>query len=87
MKFSLLYSNNEQIFPSINFRSGFNVIYAQVKDPFLKERDSHNLGKTFLIQVLDFTLLGNVSATHPFRKHKDIFGDFIFFLEIEILLI
>ena len=83
MKLASIYSNKEDIFPTIYFREGFNVIFAQVKDPLIKERDSHNLGKTFLIQVLDFALLADIDKTHPFREHPDIFGDFTFYLEIE----
>lgn len=83
MKFASIYSNKEDIFPRILFREGFNVIFAQVKDPKIKEKDSHNLGKTFLIQVLDFALLGETDKNHPFKKHKDIFGDFVFYLELE----
>ncbi len=83
MKFASIYSNQEDIFPTIIFDRGFNVIFAQVKDPNVKENDSHNLGKTFLIQVLDFVLLGDIDKSHPFKEHLDIFGDFIFYLELE----
>jgi uncharacterized protein YydD (DUF2326 family) len=83
VKFSSLYSNKDDIFPRIQFRKGFNVIFAQVKDPQLKDRDSHNLGKTFLITVLDFALLGSIEPDHAFRQHKEIFDDFVFYLEIE----
>lgn len=83
MKFSSIYSNKAEIFPKILFNKGFNVIFAQVKDPSLKDKDSHNLGKSFFIQVLDFALLGDLDKTHPFREHPDIFSDFIFYLEIE----
>jgi len=83
VKFVSIYSNQEGVFPKITFKEEFNVIFAQVKDPKAKDRDSHNLGKTFLIQVLDFALLGDLSKNHPFKVHVDIFGDFIFYLEIE----
>lgn len=83
MKLASIYSNKEEIFPAIYFHEGFNVIFAQVKDPLIKEQDSHNLGKTFLIQVLDFALLADIDKKHPFREHSDIFGDFTFYLEIE----
>jgi len=83
VKFSSIYSNKAEILPKILFNKGFNVIFAQVKDPSLKDKDSHNLGKSFFIQVLDFALLGDLDKTHAFRVHPDIFNDFIFFLEIE----
>lgn len=83
MKFSSIYSNKAEIFPKILFNKGFNVIFAKVKDPSLKDKDSHNLGKSFFIQVLDFALLGDLEKTHAFKVHPDIFNDFIFYLEIE----
>jgi uncharacterized protein YydD (DUF2326 family) len=83
VKFSSIYSNKAEIFPKILFNKGFNVIFAQVKDPSLKDKDSHNLGKSFFIQILDFALLGDLDKTHAFKEHPDIFNDFIFYLEIE----
>ena len=83
MKFASIYSNIEEIFPKIYFKTGLNVIFAQVKDPKIMDRDSHNLGKTFLIQVIDFALLGDIDKMHPFKVHPDIFADLIFFIEIE----
>jgi uncharacterized protein YydD (DUF2326 family) len=85
MKLSLLYSNQESLFPIITFRQGLNVIFARVKDPTLKDRDSHNLGKTFLTNVIDFCLLAqnDKDKEHPFINRQDLFGEFTFFLEIE----
>lgn len=83
MKLRALYTNRPELFPRIEFKDGLNVVFARVRDFSLAKLDSHNLGKTFLIRVLDFALLGGIDKYHPFRVHKDIFGDFIFFLEIE----
>ena len=80
MKLSSIYSNKEEIFPKISFREGFNVIYAQVKDPNSTDQNSHNLGKTFFIQVLDFVLLGSIDKTHPFREHPEYLWRFYFLL-------
>lgn len=44
-------------------------------------KDSHNVGKTFLIRVIDFLLMSGVDKDHPFRQHADRFGDFVFFGE------
>jgi uncharacterized protein YydD (DUF2326 family) len=59
------------------------VVFAKSYNPEFLKRDSHNLGKTFLIEVIDFCLLGTVDKTHPFRVHEERFEDFTFFLEIE----
>lgn len=83
MKLASLYSNTEQTFPKIVFRDGFNVVFAKVKDPTIKDKDSHNLGKTFLITVIDFALLADIDKEHPFKKYNDIFAEFVFFLELK----
>ena len=83
MKLRAIYANNREHFPRIDFNDGLNVVFARVKDFSLASRDSHNLGKTFLIRVLDFSLLSGVDKRHPYRVHEDVFGDFIFFLEVE----
>jgi len=83
MKFASIYSNKEEVFPKILFNQGFNVVFAQVKDPKVKDNDSHNLGKSFFIQVLDFVLLGEIDKEHAFKKHPDIFSDLTFYLELE----
>lgn len=83
MKLRAIYTNNPERFPRIEFNDGLNVVFARVKDFSLANRDSHNLGKTFLIRVLDFTLLSGIDKKHPFRVRRDAFGDFVFFLEVE----
>lgn len=83
MKLSKIYSNYRDVFPAILFNDGLNVIFARVRDPYNRDKDSHNLGKTFLIYVIDFALLGSIDENHAFRKDEDIFGDFVFFLELQ----
>lgn len=83
MKLRALYSDIPYKFPKIVFRDGLNVIFAQVQDASLSELDSHNLGKTFLIRVLDFALLAKVDKKHPFRVNEPFFEDFTFYLELE----
>jgi uncharacterized protein YydD (DUF2326 family) len=82
MKLSKIYSNNDNIFPPINFRDGLNVVFALVKDPIQLNRDSHNLGKTFLANLIDYCLFGDLETDHPFKQRLEIFGNFVFFLEI-----
>jgi len=82
VKLISLYSNNEALFPTISFHDGLNVVFARVQDPTQKDRDSHNLGKTFLIEVIDFCLLKTADKSHVFRKFEEIFGDFDFYLQV-----
>jgi uncharacterized protein YydD (DUF2326 family) len=76
-----LYANNEAVFPTIHFHKGLNVVFANVtKDK--KDKSSHSLGKTTLIDLLNFTLLKQISKSHFLKKSE--FEDFVFFLEIEV---
>ncbi len=45
-------------------------------------KDSHNLGKTTLIAVIDFMLLKQLNDDHIFKKYQDKFSGYIFYLEI-----
>jgi len=86
MKLSKLYTNKSN-FSNIKFNPGFNVIYADVKTKD-KDKNSHNLGKSLLIDVIDFLLLKGVDKKeNPLFKNIDenkisIFKDYIFYLEI-----
>lgn len=51
-----LYSNNEA-FEDIEFNSGLNVVLGEIRLTRDYDRDTHNLGKSTLCQVLDFCLL------------------------------
>jgi hypothetical protein len=57
-----LYSNLDDLFTPIHFNAVqastlLNVIFAEVKRKRAKDGDSHNLGKTTLIALIDFMLL------------------------------
>ncbi|MCG3149490.1 MAG: hypothetical protein PCFJNLEI_02953 [Verrucomicrobiae bacterium] len=82
MIFSKIYSNKPKIFPAIRFRRGVNVILARVQNRKDTTKDSHNLGKTLLIDLLDFCLLTQPDREFFLKKHKDRFADFVFFLEL-----
>lgn len=82
MKLSKLYSNNDKKFKPVYFNEGFNVIIGKVKDPENRKKDSHNLGKTLLIHLIDFLLLKELKREHLFKKHSHLFEDFEFYLEI-----
>jgi uncharacterized protein YydD (DUF2326 family) len=83
MKLRRIYTNQPNVFPDIDFRDGLNVIYAEVRDPGDREKDSHNLGKSLLIQIVDFLLLKGWDASLFLHEHKDLFRDFVFYLQIE----
>ncbi|MCD4732317.1 MAG: DUF2326 domain-containing protein [Bacteroidales bacterium] len=87
MKLSKIYTNQLD-FKNIKFNSGFNVIYADVKTND-DTRNSHCLGKSLLIDLIDFLLLKKVGSkkNYPLYKTKNetgdyLFNDYIFYLEI-----
>lgn len=82
MKLSKLYSNKPDIFESIDFSLGLNVVIAEIRLPENLNKDTHNLGKTTLGRLLDFVFLSGKDPKFFLFKHIDLFKDFVFFLEI-----
>ena len=68
---SKLYSNKDDIFPLIKFHNGLNIVYASVsKDKKTAKNHSHSVGKTTLLEVIDYLLVKKVDKNHFFNKHK-----------------
>ena len=84
MKLSKLYSNYPDKFGPINFNKGLNVIIGEIKEEN-RDKDTHNLGKSTFMKVIDFCLLSKKEKDFFLFKHYDIFKDFIFFIEIELI--
>ena len=81
MKISKIYSNG--LFHDTKFNSYFNIVLGQIKKPEHKETDPHDVGKTILINLIDFLLLKEIYNDHFLRKNKTFHND-IFYLEIEL---
>ena len=82
MKLSSLYTNNAKVFQRIDFNEGLNVILGEIRHPKNRGKDSHNLGKSILVKLIDFCLLSGKKPEFFLFKHIDRFQNFIFFLEI-----
>lgn len=85
MKLSKIYSNHPELFSTIKFNDGLNVIVAEIKDPENKSRDTHNLGKSTLAELIDFCLLKGKSNRHFLFKALHCFEKFTFYLEVKSL--
>jgi uncharacterized protein YydD (DUF2326 family) len=85
MKLSRLYCNKPDVFEPVDFVPGLNVVMAEIRLPENKNKDTHNLGKTTLGRVLDFGFLMGRDSKFFLFKHIDLFKDFFFFLEIELM--
>jgi uncharacterized protein YydD (DUF2326 family) len=89
MQISQLYSNRPDILTPIVFNHGadaarLNVVLGEVKHPKDSKKDSHNLGKTTLLHLLDFLMLKGWSQDSFLYRHRDRFEDFVFYLEIAL---
>src|SRR5690606_31505936 len=78
MKLSKLYSNDHR-FKNITFNlKGLNVIYADVLTDLKEKKNSHDLGKTKLVELIDYLLCKQIDKNHFLLKIKDENGDSIF---------
>lgn len=80
MKISKIYSNKN--FKNIEFNEKFNAIVAFIESD--KKEDTHNLGKTSLIRVIDFLLLSNFEKSTDKLLGNDIFIGQEFYGELKL---
>lgn len=85
MRLSRLYSNKPGLFEPVDFVPGLNVVMAEIRMPENLNKDTHNLGKSTLGRSLDFSFLLGKKKKFFLFKHLDLFKDFIFFFEIELI--
>ena len=83
MQISRVYSNKPDVFAPIDFNckenaSRLNIVFGEVRHPSDQKRDSHNLGKTTLLHLIDFLLLKGMSSEHFLVRNKERFEDFVF---------
>lgn len=78
MKLIKVFSDGQ--FKNVKFNEGYNVILATIHDKENK-KDTHNLGKTSLLVVIDFLLLSRFSNKSPILTNP-IFSKQTFFLEL-----
>ena len=86
MQLSKLYTNQLN-FKNIKFNlNGLNIVYAEVKTELKEKKNSHDLGKTKLAEIIDFLFLKEINKKHFLLKlkknGKSIFEEYIFYLEI-----
>ena len=85
MKLVKIFSNKKE-FKEIEFNEHFNIIVGkkaiEINDENNKEKDSHNLGKTSLVNLIDFLLLKKFEGENIFKRHFNLFKEHIFYLEL-----
>jgi len=83
MKFCKIYSNNDKHFHNIEFNEALNIVLAEIADKSKTEKDTHNLGKTLLISVIDFLLLKDIYKSKFFLTKGGFEGQ-LFFIELQL---
>lgn len=81
MKLIKIFSNNDK-FKNIEFNERFNVIIGKISDRSKSDKDTHNLGKSLLISIIDFILLQKNIYNKSSIYGKITFTDYIFYGEL-----
>ncbi len=73
---------SDRPFNSVRLSEHFNIVLAKIQDKTNK-KDTHNLGKTSLIYVIDFLLLGEFNKKTPILS-DNLLIEYTFYLEIKL---
>ncbi|MDR1170304.1 MAG: DUF2326 domain-containing protein [Prevotellaceae bacterium] len=73
---------SDRNFKNVRFNEHFNIVLAKIKDEANK-KDTHNLGKTSLIHIIDFLLLGKFDNKKGLLSNK-VFSGQTFYLELKL---
>ncbi len=84
MKIRRIYCSDGGRFHNIVFADGLNVIQAEITDRADKKKDTHNLGKTLLIHLIDFLMLKQIANKKKFFLTKGGFEGQVFFAELQL---
>lgn len=83
MKLSKIYANKS--FHDVSFNEGLNVVIGKISDRDNSDLDNHNIGKSLLLEVIDFLLLKSIDKKDKYFLTKNkIFEDYIFFAELKL---
>ena len=84
MKIRRIYCSEQDRFHNIVFADGFNVIQAEITDRSNENKDTHCLGKTLLIHLIDFLMLKKITNKKTFFLTKGGFEGQMFFVELQL---
>lgn len=83
MKISKIYSNDDR-FEDIDFNDGLNIVLGKITNKENLDSDSHNLGKSTLIELIDFLFLKELKKGHFIKDNYSKFKNHIFFMELKL---
>ncbi len=84
MKLRRLYTDKPRAFLPIEFGDGLSAVLAEIRVPANRLKDTHNLGKTTVAELIDFCLLKGKDPKFFLFKHPKAFREFAFYLEVEL---
>lgn len=83
MKISKIYSNDNR-FEDIDFNDGLNIVLGKITNKENLDSDSHNLGKSTLIELINFLFLKELKKGHFIKDNYSKFKNHIFFMELKL---
>ncbi len=81
MKLVQIFANKH--FIPVEFKAGFNVVIARITQP-KANKDTHNLGKSSLISVINFLMLGKMDRKNDTLFRHKWFDGVVFFGEFRL---
>lgn len=84
MRIRRIFCSQEERFHNLLFGGKLNVIQAEITDRSETKKDTHNLGKTLLIHLIDFLMLKKIQTKSQFFLTKGGFEGLYFFAELHL---
>lgn len=78
-----IYSEPMGLFDKVDFRDGINVILGSYSDSAERKDSLNSIGKTTLVNLVDFCLLGSYTKESPLKKAQSIMDGYYIVLEFE----
>jgi uncharacterized protein YydD (DUF2326 family) len=85
IKLSKLYCNKPDVFPDVPFHDGLNIVFASISNETNENNThSHSVGKTTLLEVIDYLLIKEAKKGFFLKEHAKLFSGYDFYLEIKV---
>jgi len=79
-----IYSEPNGLFKNVEFHDGINIIYGRYSKDANKKDSLNSIGKSTLVNLINFCLLSSFDSRNPLFKAKKFVDSFHIVLEIEI---
>lgn len=79
-----IYSEPDGLFDKVEFHNGINIIYGEFSKTAISTDSLNSIGKSTLVELIDFTLLAGFDKGSKLYKAKKIMSPYKVVLEFEI---